>query len=133
VDDQALISADQWQARVASLVDGESVTLTVRRGNQVRAVQLTAVGPEPKAARPLGVTARTLPGVGAEIVRVAPDSAALRAGLISGDVITVIGHVEIPTAGQLSREFVVGPEDRPVVVAVTRGDAHFLVALERQW
>jgi membrane-associated protease RseP (regulator of RpoE activity) len=127
------VTAEQWRARAARLIDGESVTLTVRRRDHVDTVRLTAVGPEPKRARTLGLTARTLPRIGAEIVRVAPDSAAFRAGLIPGDVITRIGEVDIPTAARLSREFAAAVDDRPVLAGVTRGASHFLVALERRW
>ena len=69
--------------------------------------------------------------VGVEVVRVEPGSAAFRAGLEAGDVITRFGEVEAPSAAQVSGVFAAAPDDRPVLAGVTRGDAHLVVALER--
>ena len=88
--------------------------------------------PTPAEARPLGLTMRAVPRIGVEIVRVDPGSAAARAGIEAGDVVTLIGEVERPTPGQLTRAFQAAPDDRPLLVGVTRGDRHRVLALGKR-
>jgi putative serine protease PepD len=66
-----------------------------------------------------------------EVVRLEPGSAAERAGLAVGDVITVFGEIVAPTPNQMNRAFAALPAGKPVIVGVTRGDVHFVTALER--
>jgi putative serine protease PepD len=68
---------------------------------------------------------------GAEVVRVQPASAAARAGLLVGDVITVIGSVHAPTPAQVAQSFSSNPAGQPILVGVSRGDAHFVTTVER--
>jgi S1-C subfamily serine protease len=64
-------------------------------------------------------------------VRIEPGSAAHRAGLTRGDVITLIADVPAPTPAQVTRSFAsTGPGQR-VMMAVTRGEAHFVTTVER--
>jgi S1-C subfamily serine protease len=117
---------------MTSLTEAEPVTLTIRRLGEMREVRLTAAAmPDTAGDRPLGLTLRAIRDVGAEIVRVAPGSAAFRAHLQVRDVITLIGDVDSPTPAQVSRAFAALPNDRSVVAAVTRGEQHFIVALGR--
>lgn len=133
VNDQAVTTMEQWKARTGRVSDGELVTVRVRGRSEARDVHLTATGAEAAGPRLLGVTSRTIRSIGSEIVRVAPGTAAFRAGLKPGDVITLIGDVEAPTAAQLKRAFATAPVDRPLLAGVTRGDSHLVIALERQW
>jgi S1-C subfamily serine protease len=86
---------------------------------------------EPPADRPLGLTLRARTGMGAEVIRVAPGSAADRARLTVGDVITLIGAVPSPTPTQVAATFRSVPEGQRVMIGVTRGDTHQVTALER--
>ena len=134
IDGTVIATPDHWRARVARLSEGESVLLRARRGDEVREVRITAAavaGPVDK--RPLGLTLRTIPRLGAAIVRVDRDSAAWDAGLQAGDVLTVVAGIEAPTAAQASRAFAAAAPGRPVVIAFTRADAHHVLALERTW
>ncbi len=125
-------SADEWGVRMARLVAGQTVTLRVRSRGQVREVTLAAApAPEPTATRTLGLTLRHRPRVGAEVVRVEPASVAARAGLAAGDVITVAGGVHAPTPAQVTRAFASMSGERPMLVAATRGDDHFVTTFER--
>ncbi len=106
VDGQPMTTPQHWDARLARLAAGETLSLRLRRGGEVHEVQLTA--PTPAVAptsRALGLTLRRLPGVGAEIVRVEQSSVAGRAGLASGDVIRVIGGITAPTPAQVRTVF----------------------------
>jgi hypothetical protein len=142
IDGQPIATPEHWHARIARLAIGESVVLEVRRRNEVREVRLTA-GPVPAPAdeaidermadRPLGLTLRTNRGIGAAVVRVAPGSAAERAGLLAGDLITVIDDIEAPTPQQISRLYAAAPGNQPLVIAITRAETHRVLTLAKQW
>jgi S1-C subfamily serine protease len=130
--DQAIETLEHWQARVGRLAQGDALVLRVRRDFKIREVSLTA-GPAiiPTSAG-LGLTMRAVRGTGTEILRVAPGSAAARAGLVSGDVITLVSGTDAPTPAQVSRTFATAPPDKPFLVAITRdGTGHVLVLTNR--
>jgi hypothetical protein len=132
VDGLALASRQAWEVRVARLRVGETLTLRVRRRGELREVRLTAGAPVPRPDRPsLGLTLRARARIGAEAVRVDSGSAAERAGLTAGDVITQVGELSAPTPAQVLRSFASIGQGQRVLVAVTRGDAHFVTTLER--
>jgi S1-C subfamily serine protease len=133
VDDEAVGSYEHWEARMARLAPGDVVTLHVRHRGGIRDVSLTAVAADSTGtARPLGLTMRAIPQVGAEIVQVDPWSAAAHASLRAGDVITVIGSLQQPTPNQVRRAYASMSEDRPILVAITRGEARHVFALEKR-
>jgi hypothetical protein len=133
-DGVALNTAEHWRARAARLSSGDAISLRVRRSGAAREVNLTAAAaaaaPEP---RPLGVTWRTIAGAGAAIVAVAPGSAAAAAGLLAGDVVTVVAGTPAPTASQAARAFAAAAANKPIVIALTRSGSHHVLALERTW
>jgi S1-C subfamily serine protease len=132
VDGLALASRQAWDVRVARLRVGETLTLRVRRRGELREVRLTASAPVPQPDRPsLGLTLRARARIGAEAVRVDSGSAAERAGLTAGDLITQVGELPAPTPAQVLRAFAAIGQGQRVLVAVTRGDAHFVTTLER--
>ena len=135
VDDTSIATPDHWRARVARLAEGETVVVSVRRGTLVRTARITAgaVAANPTDPRPIGLTLRSAPRLGAEVIRVEPQSAAFRAGLQAGDVITVVGDLERPTAAAASRALAAGGVDRPVVIGITRAGRHHVLALDRKW
>lgn len=133
VGGEPIASPDDWRARTARLVPDQSIVVRIRRFGATMDVWLTAV-PQPAPAGPvtLGLTMRTLTRIGAEVVRIADGSAGARAGIREGDVITAIGEIRTPTASQVARAYDTAPDDRPVLVAITRGDAHRVLALEKK-
>jgi hypothetical protein len=128
----ALATRHHWDVRVARLTVGETLNLRVRRRGNVRDVALVATAPVTRPAnRSLGLTLRARPKIGAEVVRIEPGSAAHRAGLTLGDVITLIADVPAPTPAQVTRSFTSASPGQHVMVAVTRGEAHFVTTVER--
>jgi S1-C subfamily serine protease len=128
----AVTTLEHWEARQSRLMEGEAVALKVRRRGEVHEVPLTAAAvPAPGVSPSLGLTLRTIRQIGVEIVGVQPGSVAFRAGLEAGDVITRFGEVVAPSAAQVSRVFGATPAGGPVLAAVTRRNAHLVVALER--
>jgi membrane-associated protease RseP (regulator of RpoE activity) len=133
IADRALETPEQWQAQVGRLAPGETVLLRVRRNRTVQDVSLTAGPPlTPSTPPELGLTTREVRGTGTEVLRVEPGSAAARAGIVPGDIITFIGGIDAPTPVLVSRTFTRAPPEQPLLVAVTRnGTRHILVLQNR--
>jgi hypothetical protein len=132
VDGRALATRQQWDVRVARLSVGETVGLRVRRGGEIREIALVANAlAAPPASRSLGLTLRARAKIGAEVVRVERGAAADRAGLVFGDVITLVADVSAPTPAQVVSAYNSMGQGERVIVAVTRGDAHFVTTFER--
>jgi hypothetical protein len=131
-DGRALATRQHWDVHVARLSVGETLTLRVRRRGDLRDVAVLAtVAATRPANRSLGLTLRARPKIGAEVVRIEPGSAAHRAGLTLGDVITLIADVPAPTPAQVTRSFAATGPGQRVMMAVTRGEAHFVTTVER--
>jgi hypothetical protein len=132
IDGRTLASRQHWDVRMARLTVGETLTLRVRHRGETREVGLVANAPAAKPpSRSLGLTLRARPKIGAEVVSIEPGSAADRAGLLVGDVITLVVDVSAPTPAQVLRSFTATDPGEGVLVAATRGDAHFVTTLER--
>jgi PDZ domain len=132
VDGRGLATRQQWDVRVARLSVGETLSLRMRRRGEIREVALVANAPAaPPASRSLGLTLRARTKIGAEVVRIERGSAADRAGLTIGDVITLVAQVSAPTPAQVVRSYTSMGQGERVIVAVTRGDAHFVTTFER--
>jgi hypothetical protein len=132
LDGRALATRQSWDVRMARLSANETVTLRVRSGGEVKDVALVATAvAAPPERRSLGLTLRGRARIGAEIVRVERASAADRAGLAPGDLITLVADVDAPTPAQVTRSFGALREGQRLMVAVTRADAHFVTTLER--
>jgi hypothetical protein len=127
-----LVTVQQWNVRMSRLTAGETVTLRVRRRNEVHDASVQAKAVEPAEGSPaLGLTLRRRSGTGAEVTRVDPATAAARAGLTVGDVITVFNGLTAPTPAQITQSFASLEAGGRVLVAVTRGNTHLVTALGR--
>jgi S1-C subfamily serine protease len=132
VDDNWLFTTDHWRARASRLPVGQTIALRVRRRHEIVNVAVTAAARSaPVEPASLGLSMRSLPGAGLEIVAVTPTSAGARAGLRPGDIITLAGNRPMPTAAQLTRAFTAASREA-IVVAVTRGETHLVLALEKR-
>ncbi len=120
------LTEQSWVARTARMEPGESVTVRVRRGALTQPVRLTATERQPSAPS-LGLAMRRVRS-GVEVVHVEAGSAAARAGIQAGDVITVGAGVAAPTPSQIGRAFAAGG-DRPLVFGLTRGESHLVVVV----
>jgi S1-C subfamily serine protease len=132
VDGRALATRQPWDVRLARLAVGETLDLRVRRGGDIREVALVAIAPASQpASRPLGLGLRARTNIGAEVVRIERGSAADGAGLSVGDIITLVADVTAPSPAQVLRSYTSMGEGERVIVAVTRGDAHFVTTFGR--
>lgn len=131
VDGRTLATIEHWRVRVARLAPGDSLAIRVRRDGEPREVSLVAAAPpNPPVSPLLGLTLRAVTG-GAEAVRVDRGSVADRASLAAGDVITQIADVPAPSPAQVLRAFNATKQGQRLLIAITRGEAHFVTALER--
>lgn len=130
IDGRTVATREYWDVRAARLAAGETLTLRVRHQGDVRDVVIMASAPPQLARRSLGLTLRARTN-GAEVVGVAPGSAAHQAGLAVGDVITLVAEISAPTPTQVVRSFAAIDSGQRLMVAVTRGDAHFVTTLLR--
>jgi serine protease Do len=134
VNGAPLANVEAWEAYTSKLVESEAVLLRIRRRSGIREVGLIAAPlARPEGARPLGLTLRARPRGGSEVVSVDADSAAARAGMRPGDVITRAGEVNDPAPARVARMFADMSDDRALVIALARGEGHLVVALEKQW
>lgn len=133
VNGTAVTSPEQWEAQVLGLSSGSTVALDVRRQGETRQVRVIAQGKRPAPADPvLGLTLRTLPRVGAEVLHVLPRSIAARAGIQAGDVITKADDLESPSPAQIARLFAAESSGGSLVVALTRGQDHQVLAIPKE-
>ena len=91
VSGQPVPTLEHWRVRLARLEAGETLALGVRGRGRLRDIQvLTPAFARPIPNRPsLGLHLQRLSSAGATVLGVDPDSAAARAGLAAGDVITL--------------------------------------------
>ncbi len=135
VSGEPLSTYEQWRVRTARLTVGETIVLGVHQEGETQTVTLVArpmMSPAPAGPQPLlGLTMRTLPRVGVEVLGVAPASVAAMSGIEPGDVITIIGEQQAPTPQDVRRLFMSASDDRGVLMAVTRGSSHHVLVLRK--
>jgi S1-C subfamily serine protease len=74
---------------------------------------------------------RARAGVGAEVTLVHAASAGDRAGIAVGDVITRVGALAAPGPAQVTRAYEALPAGGALLVAVSRGTEHLVLALAK--
>ena len=132
VNGEPLAGRESWDVRVARLSAGETLTLRVRRRGEVREEALTSTGSTaPPANESLGLVLRAHNAVGAEVIRVEPGLAGDCAGLVAGDVITLVAATEAPTPAQVTKAFASLQAGQRVMLAVTRAESHFVTTVTR--
>jgi S1-C subfamily serine protease len=132
IDDRPVSSQRHWDVFVSRLTAGDTATLRVRRRGENRTVTVEASPVVPAAPEGvLGLALRVARGVGAEVIRVERGSAGDRSGLMSGDVITLIGETSAPTPRQVARSFAALEAGEGLIMAVTRRPSHLVLVLQR--
>lgn len=131
IDGVAITSAEQWRVRIARAGAGDTLTLGVTRRGAQHDLQLQLPARAGQDPTSLGLTMRPVAQVGAEVMRVARGSAADQAGIAAGDLITAIGGRAAPTPGQVRSAFASIDRGDLLIVAIRRGRAHQVMAIER--
>lgn len=125
---------EQWDVRSNRLVAGDPVVLHVRRSGELRRIEIVAASPadtSSHAPRTLGLTLAAVTGTGSRVVNVEPGSAAWMAGLQAGDIITLFGDASAPAPSLVRRTYADGKAGQPLLVGITRGTAHQVLAIAK--
>jgi hypothetical protein len=129
VDGQPVASVRDWDILTRRL-STPSVTLRVWRRGGIIDLPLSLPAPETEAPTPaIGLTMRDLPGVGSSVLEVVRGSAADRAHLLAGDVITLVDDTSAPAPERVHGAFAAARPGESIVIALTRGQSHLVVAL----
>jgi serine protease Do len=143
VNGQSVRTPDALRARIARAVPGGALALTFRRDGgfvsapvTVRArpasVPASTAGiPPVKPDRALGLSLKTVPERGSEVIRVQGGSIAEAAGLRTGDVVVALGRSHAPAPDAIGRAFAALAPGHAVYLSVERDRQPRLVALQR--
>jgi hypothetical protein len=123
-----------WDTITSHVRSGADVLLKVRRGGRVQDVTVRAAEgrrvPQPRSS---GLTLRSRPGAGAEVIDIGDGSPADHAGFQAGDIVTRIADRQAPSPAVVSRVLAATPNGAYAVFVVRRGSTHRVLALERTW
>ena len=132
INDTPIESPLHWKARAFELSADESVRVRVRRGGEVHELDLIAAASRERKGRlTLGMQLRSAPGLGSTVTQVEGGSMADRAGLRTGDVITLAGNTKAPSPAAVMRAVQNASEGEAVLVGFVRDGTHAVTALER--
>jgi membrane-associated protease RseP (regulator of RpoE activity) len=127
-------SPADYTAALMQLSPGTPVTIGMVRNTAASTVTVTPVARGSLAnggGDALGLELRAVKGAGSEAVRVEPRSAAARAGIRAGDLITGIGSTDAPDPRGVTRAFGSAAAGQHLIVRLERGSAHLVVALTK--
>jgi S1-C subfamily serine protease len=134
IDGEALYSVDSLSIRIARTRPEAALRVRVTRfGQQLEIPIVARARPSSEDTMPaaLGLTLRAIAGIGAEVVRVEPQSAAARAGLLPGDIITQLVDRRAPLPRDITQAFANAAARSTLLLAVDRQGKHHVTALEK--
>jgi hypothetical protein len=127
-------SPADYAAALTQLAPGAPVTIDVSRAGIVTTVTVTPVARgslSSSGAGDLGLDLRAVKGAGSEAVRVAPRSAAARAGIHVGDLVTGIGSNDAPDPAEVQDAFKKAASGDHLILRIERGSIHLVMALTK--
>jgi hypothetical protein len=134
VGSMAIRTPADYTAAVMQLSPGAGVALATVRAGRSMIVNVTPGvrgSPADQATSELGLELRAVKGWGVEVVRVAPRSAAARAGIRAGDLLTAFGAANAPDPATVAKVFGGIASGQYVIVRVERGSTHLVVPLTK--
>ena len=127
-------SPSDYTAALMQLSPGAAVVIGIMRNTAPATATVTPVArgslPDP-GSNALGLELRVVKGAGSEAVRVAPRSAAARAGIRTGDLITGIGSADAPEPQTVTKAFDDAKAGEHLIVRLERGATHLVAALAK--
>lgn len=135
IDGNEVTSLAGYQQIAQSRAAGAKVAVQLVRKGKPRSATLIATaanGAAPGATGTIGMSLRTVPDVGAEVVTIDAGGAAVRAGLRPGDVIVTLDYADDPTAQDVLRAFRSAAPGTHLLLTVQRDGTHRVVALEKR-
>lgn len=139
INGEPTYSMEAYEHRLSTIAAGDTVKLAIIRGGQSSTVTVTA-RPEPPPASvrraegasiALGLSLRAAAGIGAQVLRVQPGSAAADAGFEIGDLITRIEENQAPTPDAVQRAYRSAASGAHLLVGVERNGRALVLALAK--
>jgi S1-C subfamily serine protease len=131
-DGMAIMTTEQWRVRAARTAPKQTVMVTaLRRGQRIAVTLAAPAAAERSGTSTLGLTLRLVPRVGSEVVSVDRGSASATSGIEAGDIITAISSASAPSPAEVRRAFASAVRGAPLIVALTHGSSHRVVAVPR--
>jgi membrane-associated protease RseP (regulator of RpoE activity) len=127
-------SPSDYAAALMQLSPGAPVTIGIVRNAASATQTVTPIARGTLAdngGNHLGLELRPVKGAGSEAIRVAPRSAAARAGIQTGDLITGIGSADAPDPRTVTKAFDDTATGQHLIVRIERGSTHLVVALAK--
>jgi hypothetical protein len=124
-----ILHARDWEVASSRLPAGDATVRVRRQGKVIDVAVKLPLADTAVAGTSLGLRTTDVPGVGTTIVRVDPGSAASRARLQEGDLVTLAGSITTPTGAQLASAFRNARTGEALMLAITRGRTHLVVGL----
>ena len=136
VDGEPTYSREAFEHWASTIAAGTVATLSLIRQSKPLTASITtrsvpASARPPVAGRTLGLTLRAVPGLGAQVLHVLPQSAGAQAGIVSGDVITTLNAGPLPTPAQVTQAFREAAAGRYVIVGLERAGRPLVVAVAK--
>lgn len=131
----SIADAESLRVEIARRAPGSSVDLSIIRRGGPSHVRVPVAAPPaaqpPRTPVGLGLSLRSTPDAGSEVLRVAADGAARDGGFMAGDRITTLDGAPNPSAPVIQRAFNAAPSGGYLVLGVTRGNAHLVLAVRK--
>jgi membrane-associated protease RseP (regulator of RpoE activity) len=134
IDGTTVTTPAQFHEIERSRAPGATVTIDAMRARVPLKVSIQAIAgsvPQNPSEDP-GFVGRSIADVGIEIVAVAEGTAASRAGLRRGDLITAIDGIDARNAADLSRRFRSAKPSTTFLLTIAREDGHHVLPLEKR-
>lgn len=131
IGDTVVHTPDDYRAAALGMTVGTAMTIRFVRDGHAATAQITGAPPRAPAAvggQRLGLSLHPV-SEGSQIARVESDSAAAKAGLEDGDIVTALNGAARPTPTALERAFQRLPSGSWIILAVDRNGTHLVAAL----
>ena len=133
VDDVSTASADAFRQAERTRVPGAPTTVRfIRDGVASQVTYRAGDASVPPGVEGLGLTGRTVPRVGVEVLAVATNSAAARAGLRRGDLILTLDGEPIEDLTRLDRAYRTAKDGDVILLSVERDQQHIVLGVEKR-
>lgn len=138
IDGEPTYSMEAYEHRLSTIAAGDTVKVSIVRGGQASTVTITARAEPPPSPGPaegapigLGLSLRSAENIGAQVLRVQPDSAAAHAGVEIGDLITRIGDSDAPTPEAIEQAYRSAASGTQLLVGIERNGRPLVLALAK--
>lgn len=133
VDGTVIQSAETFRQVEQTRVPGAPTTVRfVRGGAETQVTYRAADASMAPRDEGLGLTARAIPRVGLEILAVAANSAAARAGVRRGDLVLTLDGAPVADVARLEQAYRTAKDGDVILLSLERDHQHLVVGVEKR-